>query len=167
MIHVHWWCCRACETHAGRLQGEELLQYLKQESEDLVHSSQFARDILQTLLKVHSSESGPAEVTREEFIKALMSDQVLYDCFAKTLISENVAQNPLIKTLFSTSVHQRSFDIALLSRIWDKSRKGREGNPEITREQFRVFMSDNFGTQLASVGSQVDKLFDELDKENR
>ena len=161
----------------GSLEGGELLAFLQKESEEFVHANQFVREILSDV-RSKAAAAGVEQVdetsiSREEFVKVLSSDPIMYDCFAKSIVSENAGSNPLVKELFQTvgGEKAKSFDLVLLGRIWEKCRRsaGAEAGEEweMTRETFRVFMAENFGTPVEKLGAEVERLFDELDTDHR
>lgn len=164
-------------TGKGSLEGGELLTFLKKESEEFVHANQFVREIL-TDVRAKAAAAGVEQlddtsISREEFVKVLSTDPIMYDCFAKSIVSENAASNPLVKELFHTvgGVKAKSFDLSLLGRIWEKCRRNAGADAgeewEMTRETFRTFMAENFGTPVDKLGAEVERLFDELDTDHR
>ena len=73
---------------SGSLEGNELLAFLKQETQDFVHASQFVREVL-TEVHTKAVEAGVAvddeevgrRITREESVNVLLKEPMLFDCF--------------------------------------------------------------------------------------
>ena len=72
----------------GALEGSDLLSFLKQESQDFVHASQFVREFMSDVT-LHAAQEGVEmneadvgrRISKEEFVRVLTKEPVLFDCF--------------------------------------------------------------------------------------
>lgn len=138
----------------GSLELNELVNFVKQGSDDMIEAAAFAGEMINTL-----DANGDGNISKEEFKQMMAQNPLLQHCFKQTF-NANLGgdEGVLLKQ------GNKDFDLQRLRKIWQtySSEVESEQGAAMNLQQFRSFMVDEFGTNpdMLPMVNSVFKRFD-------